>query len=65
MLNINSEKEILNAEIINIDGQVVKTISNHFNSIGISDLSDGFYFVKVYTETGTEEPTIRSSEWNS
>ena len=54
LLNISSEKEILNAEIMNLDGQLVKTISNHFNNVGISDLSDGFYFVKVYTETGTE-----------
>ena len=54
LLNISSEKETFNAEIINLDGQLVKTISGHFSNIGISDLSDGFYFVKVYTETGTE-----------
>ncbi len=54
LLNITSEKEILNAEIMNLDGQLVKTISGHFNNVGISDLSDGFYFVKVYTENGTE-----------
>lgn len=53
-LNISSEKEILNAEIMNIGGQLVKTVSGHFNSVDISDLSDGFYFVKVYTESGTE-----------
>jgi hypothetical protein len=52
LLNISSDNEILNAEIINIDGQLVKSVSNHFNSIGISELSNGFYFVNVYTETG-------------
>ena len=54
LLNISSEKEIQHAEIMNIDGQLVKTISSQFNSIGISDLSDGLYFVKIYTENGTE-----------
>jgi hypothetical protein len=54
LLSISSEKEIQHAEIMNIDGQLVKSISGQFNSIGISDLSNGFYFVKVYTENGTE-----------
>ncbi len=53
-LNISSEKEILNAEIINIDGQLVKTISGNFNNIGIGDLSNGVYFVNIHTENGTE-----------
>ena len=54
LLSISSEKEIQHAEIMNIDGQLVKTISGHFHNVGISDLSDGLYFVKVYTEAGVE-----------
>ena len=54
LLNISSENEILNIGIYNVEGQLVKYVSDHFNSIGISDLSNGIYFVKVYTENGTE-----------
>ncbi len=54
LLSISSEKDIQHAEIMNIDGQLVKTISGHFHNVGISDLSDGLYFVKVYTEAGVE-----------
>jgi hypothetical protein len=54
MLNIRSDNEILKASIMNIDGQVVKSISGNFNNIGISDLSNGLYFVNICTENGTE-----------
>jgi hypothetical protein len=53
VLNVISEKEIRNVEIYNVQGQLVKSISDNVNSIGISELNDGIYFVKIYTENGT------------
>jgi len=53
VLNILSEKEIHNIEIYNVEGQLVKFISDNVNSIGISDLNNGVYFVKIHTENGT------------
>jgi len=53
VLNILSEKEIRNIEIYNVEGQLVKFISDNVNSIGISDLNNGVYFVKIHTENGT------------
>lgn len=52
VLNISSDNEILNAEILNIDGQLVKTISGNYRNVGISELSNGLYFVNVYTANG-------------
>ena len=54
LLSISTENEILTAEIINIDGIVVKTISGNYNRIGIGDLCEGIYFVKIRTENGTK-----------
>ena len=53
LLNIISEKEIQHVEIYNVEGQLVKAISDDMNSIGISELNDGIYFVKIHTENGT------------
>lgn len=54
VLNINSDNEILNAEIINIDGQLVNNISGNFNNVAINDLGNGLYFVNIYTQNGKE-----------
>ena len=40
-------------EIYNVEGQLVKTIDGNVNSIGISELNNGIYFVKIRTENGT------------
>lgn len=53
VLNVVSEKEIQMVEIYNVEGQLVKTIDGNVNSIGISELNNGIYFVKIRTENGT------------
>lgn len=51
VLNINSDAAVQKAEVINITGQNVLTISNS-NSIDLSGVNTGIYLVKVYTENG-------------
>lgn len=53
LLNIISENEIQNVEVYNIEGQLVKSFSGNVNNIGVSDLNNGLYLVKIYTENGT------------
>jgi heat shock protein HslJ len=44
---------ILNVNVINSFGQIVKTINDNFEAINISDLSSGIYMLKIDTELGT------------
>ena len=52
MVKVNTEDEILEIEVLNIQGQVVKSIigESTFESIDISELNDGIYFLKIKTE---------------
>ena len=55
-INLISNKELLSIEIINSNGQIVKTL-NGYNSINhtkidISSLSNGIYFMKINTNDG-------------
>ncbi|WCO01772.1 FG-GAP-like repeat-containing protein [Psychroserpens ponticola] len=40
-------------EIININGQLIKTINAHFNQIDVSHLNAAIYFLKVYAKNNT------------
>jgi len=46
-INLHNRKKFV--QIINLNGKIVKQLNTNkdFISVGISDLSDGFYFVKV------------------
>ena len=52
MVKVNTEDEILEIEVLNIQGQVVKSIigESTFESIDISELNDGIYFLKIKTD---------------
>jgi uncharacterized repeat protein (TIGR03803 family) len=54
-LNIEEDNQS-EIEILNIEGQIIKTLKalENYTSIDISDLSKGMYFVKIITEKGTE-----------
>ena len=56
-LNLN-QIAILNINVINSYGQIVKTISDDFEAINISDLSSGIYILKIDTEIGTTNRKI-------
>jgi len=55
-IQANSNESILNVEIIDIMGKIVKTVvySNNINSskIDVHNLSSGVYFVKIKTDKG-------------
>jgi hypothetical protein len=51
ILNINSETPISNIEVYNLLGQLVKYITNQ-NTIDISSVDQGVYFVKVMDANG-------------
>jgi len=51
-LFINSDLQVEKVEIYSITGALLK-IENNFNGkISVTDLANGFYFLKVYTEKG-------------
>jgi len=51
VLNLKSEEIIKSSEVINITGQKVKTFANT-SQLDFSDLTEGVYLVKVYTDSG-------------
>ena len=52
IINISSLDDILNVTIFNAQGQIVKQVSNLGNqSIDISNLKKGMYFVKIQTKS--------------
>lgn len=53
VLNVLSENTINKVEIFNIQGQLVKAANGNVDSISISDMNAGVYFVKVTTDKGT------------
>jgi hypothetical protein len=54
VLNISNVNnlEITNATITDINGRIVKQINTSFQSINVSELSSGMYFLKVATTEG-------------
>jgi len=51
-LSISSKDAIQKIDIYNLTGILVKHIENKFKTIDVSNLSNGSYFVKVYTVQG-------------
>jgi len=52
-LNIKSNLTISSMELINISGKVVKTLDAS-NSVDVSDLTNGVYFIKGYHSAGSQ-----------
>jgi hypothetical protein len=48
----NIHNEVSKIEIQNLTGRTVKTILGNFNEIPISELSNGMYFVKIFSQNG-------------
>jgi len=48
---ILNDKEITKMDILDLSGKVVLSIYNTVNSINVSDLNQGVYILKVYTQT--------------
>lgn len=53
VLNVISENGTNKVEIFNVQGQLVKAVNGNVNTISISDMTNGVYFVKVTTDNGT------------
>jgi hypothetical protein len=51
-LNIDSEQKIESIAIVNVLGNTVKTIGAPNNSIDVSELTKGIYFLQIQMETG-------------
>ena len=58
VLNVLSENAIRQVEIYNAQGQLVKASDGNVESISISNLTEGLYFVKVITDNGTSTHKI-------
>jgi hypothetical protein len=54
VLQISSSSTALDYQIVSMNGMVVQIGKANNNSIDVSDLSNGFYFVKIYFENGQE-----------
>ena len=57
--NLNDEIEML--EIINMEGKIVKTEigqNNYYSTIDVSDINEGMYFIKVYTNTSVHNSKL-------
>ena len=54
LLTIDTELVIKEVVVIDITGQIIKSVVPKANKIDVSDLSNGIYFIKVVGE----EPTI-------
>jgi pectate lyase len=49
-LNIDSDKPIQKVEVYNLSGALVNSQQGNSNTVNMSSLSNGSYFVKVHTE---------------
>lgn len=55
-INIETEADIESIQLVNINGQLMVEVKNPTkvqNTYTLQDLPDGFYFVKISSETGT------------
>lgn len=54
IIHLNAQNTtIFKIELYNSLGQNIKTLKNNFETIEISDLTDGIYIMKIFTEFGT------------
>jgi len=49
---INNELSILKIDIIDVMGKTIKTVTENTNSIDVSELNKGTYFIKIQTKKG-------------
>jgi len=52
ILTLNTSEQINSVNIIDITGKTVKTIASNSNTIDVSDLVKGIYFLQVQTDNG-------------
>ncbi|MEN8155540.1 MAG: LamG-like jellyroll fold domain-containing protein [Bacteroidota bacterium] len=53
MIQIKSETILTGVTIYNVAGQMVKEVSENFESINVEELSTGMYFIKMDAESGS------------
>ncbi|GGG44158.1 T9SS type A sorting domain-containing protein [Bizionia arctica] len=54
LIHLKSQNShIIKIELFNSIGQTIKTIENNFDTIDLSDLSNGFYIMKIDSKFGT------------
>jgi len=51
-LTINTTEQIKSINILDVSGKTVKAITPNNNTIDVSDLTNGIYFLKIETENG-------------
>lgn len=49
---INSQMRIITARIMDVNGKLIKNVTNNLNSIDIKNLDSGIYFIQVTSENG-------------
>ncbi len=52
LLNINSPEEIDQVQILNLQGQQIRTENGNVRTLSLTDLSSGVYMLKVITKSG-------------
>jgi hypothetical protein len=57
-LNISSAKAIQNVEVYNLSGALVNSQQGNSNILDMSNLANGSYLVKIYTEEGVTTKII-------
>ena len=48
----NNQSQVLNIKIIDVTGKTVTTVNGNVNTVNVSDLARGIYFLQVQTENG-------------
>lgn len=57
-INIISEETVLNAELYNLQGQVVASQSGNVTSMSVSNIANGIYMLRLTTAQGTTSQKI-------
>lgn len=50
---INQVQNLIKVEVINMNGQLILTKNNNLEKIDVSRLQNGMYFLKIFTENGS------------
>ena len=54
ILNIETQQKISKIEIFDLSGKLVKSVEGKAKNISVSNLTNGMYLIKLYTESGVE-----------
>ncbi len=57
-IDIKNAKFIKYVSILSIEGKIVNTIFNNFDSIDLSNLPDGLYIMEIISDNGVENHKI-------